>query len=159
MTSIWPPASSFQCIGCLGAAGTQPAGVLLVVCRQSIAALQGRDASGPLQQRPCTPCCIPHVCCFGRLFCGGRILPGHSAAVAAAVKVQADFQGVALYENCKVAEVQAGRLRTGDSTWHSFDEALWCTQAAAAGWLYDTGLPVGTLDGVSGAPSRLPGTC
>jgi hypothetical protein len=63
------------------------------------------------------------------------------------VKAQADGQGVALHEHCKVAEVGAGRLRTDDSTWHNFEDALWCTQAAAAGWLKDTGLPVGTSDG------------
>jgi selenide,water dikinase len=80
-----------------------------------------------------------------RLFCGGRILPGHSASVAAAMRRQAAAQGVSLHEGSPVAEVQAGQLRTGDGAWHSFDEALWCTQAAAAGWLRDTGLPVGTF--------------
>jgi hypothetical protein len=78
-----------------------------------------------------------------RLFCGGRVLPGHSAAVAAAMRAQAAAQGVQLHENSPVREVQAGRLQTGDGAWHCFDEALWCTQAAAAGWLGDTGLPVG----------------
>jgi NADH dehydrogenase FAD-containing subunit len=78
-----------------------------------------------------------------RLFCGGRILPGHSAAVAAAMRAQAAAQGVQLHESSPVREVRAGRLQTGDGVWHCFDEALWCTQAAAAGWLGDTGLPVG----------------
>lgn len=50
---------------------------------------------------------------------------------------------MALHEGSPVTEVQAGQLRTGDGAWHQFDEALWCTQAAAAGWLRDTGLPVG----------------
>lgn len=76
------------------------------------------------------------------LFCRGRILPGHSASVAAAMRRQAAAQGVSLHEGSPVTEVQAGQLRTGDWAWHSFDEALWCTQAAAAGWLRDTGLPV-----------------
>jgi len=79
----------------------------------------------------------------GRLFSGGRILPGHSDAVAAALRAQAAVQGVVLHEHSPVLEVQEGRLQTADGGWHAFDEALWCTQAAAAAWLRDTGLPVG----------------
>lgn len=76
------------------------------------------------------------------LFSGGRILPGHSDAVAAALRAQAAVQGVVLHEHSPVLEVQEGRLQTADGGWHAFDEALWCTQAAAAAWLRDTGLPV-----------------
>lgn len=92
-------------------------------------------------------CRCHSAACLRRLFSAGRILPGHSAAVAGAVRAQAAVQGVALHEDFQVTEVQAGRLQTADGEWHCFDEALWCTQAAAAGWLSDTGLPVGACQG------------
>jgi hypothetical protein len=103
-----------------------------------------------------TPCSLPATLTHGertlppatthatyRLFCGSRILPGHSDRVAAALRAQASALGVLLQEYSPVLQVQAGQLQTGDGAWHSFDVALWCTQAAAAGWLRDTGLPVG----------------
>lgn len=39
--------------------------------------------------------------------------------------------------------MEEGRLFTSDGAAHTFDEALWCTQAAAAPWLKATGLPTG----------------
>lgn len=92
------------------------------------------------------------------MFSGGRILPGHSDAVAAALRAHAAAQGVVLHEHSPVLEVQEGRLQTADGVWHAFDEALWCTQAAAAGWLRDTGLPVGEMGCRRGVKYMVPNT-
>ena len=48
-----------------------------------------------------------------------------------------------LFEGRGVAAVEAGRLVLDDGSVETFDEALWCTQAAAPAWLRDTGLPLG----------------
>ena len=48
-----------------------------------------------------------------------------------------------LFEGRGVAAVEAGRLVLDDGIAEPFDEALWCTQAAAPAWLRDTGLPLG----------------
>jgi hypothetical protein len=50
---------------------------------------------------------------------------------------------VQLHEGSAVQRVEAGLIVTEDGAKHAFDEALWCTQAAAAGWLKATGLPTG----------------
>jgi hypothetical protein len=52
---------------------------------------------------------------------------------------------VQLHEGAAVQRVEAGLIVTDDGAKHPFDEALWCTQAAAAGWLKATGLPTGGL--------------
>ncbi len=50
-----------------------------------------------------------------------------------------------LFEGRGVAAVEAGQLVLDDGSKETFDEALWCTQAAAPTWLADTGLPLGEI--------------
>lgn len=50
-------------------------------------------------------------------------------------------RGVQVVEDSAVVEVQAGSLHLGGGRAVAFDECLWCTQAAGAGWLAETGLP------------------
>ncbi len=52
-------------------------------------------------------------------------------------------KGVQLIENRGVVAVEAGKLILDDGRVEAFDEALWCTQAAAPAWLAGTGLPLG----------------
>lgn len=52
-------------------------------------------------------------------------------------------RGIELYEVAGgVKEVLSGQLLLADGGRVSFDECLWSTQASAASWLADTGLPV-----------------
>ncbi len=44
-----------------------------------------------------------------------------------------------------VDTVEAGRLLLADGGAAGFDECLWCTQAAPAGWVGGTGLPTGAV--------------
>uniref|UniRef100_A0A383W2K1 Selenide, water dikinase n=1 Tax=Tetradesmus obliquus TaxID=3088 RepID=A0A383W2K1_TETOB len=76
-----------------------------------------------------------------KLFCRGRLLPDHPAAARAALRSLCIAAGVQLHEGTAVQRVEAGCIVTEDGVSHPFDEALWCTQAAAAGWLKATGLP------------------
>lgn len=48
-----------------------------------------------------------------------------------------------LFEGRGVTAVEAGKLTLDDGSSEAFDEALWCTQASAPGWLKGTGLPLG----------------
>eukprot|EP00878_Enallax_costatus_P045872 GHUV01055390.1.p1 GENE.GHUV01055390.1~~GHUV01055390.1.p1 ORF type:complete len:215 (+),score=34.56 GHUV01055390.1:91-735(+) len=78
-----------------------------------------------------------------RLFCRGSILADHTHAAAAALRSICLSRGIELHEQSNVTAVEAGRLMTDDGGWHAFDECLWCTQAAAANWIKQTGLPTG----------------
>jgi NADH dehydrogenase FAD-containing subunit len=80
-----------------------------------------------------------------RIFCRGRLLPDHPAAASAALRNLCTTSGVQLQEGTAVQRVEAGLIVTEDGAKHAFDEALWCTQAAAAGWLKATGLPTGSV--------------
>ncbi len=71
-----------------------------------------------------------------------NILPGNNIRVGRTfARVLAD-RGVLVHAGSPVAEVAAGRLRTADGKWHSVDEVLWTTEAAAAPWLAQSGLAV-----------------
>lgn len=51
-------------------------------------------------------------------------------------------RGIDLHEvEGGVAEVQPTLLQLSDGSQLPFDECLWCTQAGAAGWVADSGLP------------------
>lgn len=86
------------------------------------------------------------------LFCRGEILPTHPRAARAKLRRLLAAAGVRLRERAAVAEVLPRALRLeaegggGDNSSGDelapFDECLWCTQAAAAGWLASTGLPL-----------------
>lgn len=51
-------------------------------------------------------------------------------------------RGIELHEDGGgVAEVMPSLLLLADGTQLPYDECLWCTQAGAAGWVADSGLP------------------
>jgi len=99
------------------------------------------------------------------LVCRGTMLGGHTGYARRSIIAIMQQKGVTVLENCKVSRVEAGKLvmqRESKSTGQqgagsgvngggkeqggaeevvAFDECLWCTQAAAASWIKDTGLP------------------
>jgi hypothetical protein len=100
----------------------------------------------PLLQVRCLPCycaSLPCGCSFGMIF----LLSCLSSTVAfvyhAILHLLLQERGVALYEGSGgVAKVQPSSLLLADGQQLPFDECLWSTQASAASWLGDTGLPV-----------------
>ncbi len=74
------------------------------------------------------------------LFTSDGLLPTHNAGVQRRfAKVLAE-RGVQVHLQTPVAEVQAGRLRSGQDEWFDADEVLWVTQAGGGTWLQSTGL-------------------
>ncbi|KAI8472012.1 MAG: selenide, water dikinase [Monoraphidium minutum] len=76
------------------------------------------------------------------LFCRGELLPSHPPYARRALLRLLQRAPVAVHEGTSVAAIAAGRLELEGGGGHAFDECLWCTQAAAAGWLAQTGLPL-----------------
>ena len=71
------------------------------------------------------------------------MLGSHPAAARRAVVRQLQLKGVEVTEGLAVARVEAGELVLEGGSSIGFDVCLWCTQAAAASWLGETGLPTG----------------
>lgn len=76
------------------------------------------------------------------------ILPGYNASARRKVRHALEAQGVSVHTQSRVARVEAGKLfleggESGDSGESArFDALFWCTAAAPATWIADTGLPV-----------------
>ncbi|CAL8466157.1 g5693 [Coccomyxa elongata] len=77
-----------------------------------------------------------------KLFCKGQLLQQHTSSARMKFLRIIKEKGVQLFEGKGVAAVEAGRLILDDGRVEAFDEALWCTQAAAPAWLAETGLPL-----------------
>ena len=77
------------------------------------------------------------------LHCGaGAILAGYNRRARNSVERALARQGVALSVAHRVERVEPGRLHFADGESAAFDELFWCTGAAAAGWIADSGLAV-----------------
>lgn len=93
-------------------------------------------------------CCLPHLPSHSplppcnSLYCRGQILATHPPYARRTFVRLLSAARVRLFENTPIASVAPGRLLLTDGAAAPFDECLWCTQAAAAGWLGDTGLPL-----------------
>ena len=75
------------------------------------------------------------------LFCGAAdILQGYNSLAREAVRRALVDAGVALHCGNRVASVSAGSLELDDGRTAPFDSLFWCTGAAAAPWLADSGL-------------------
>lgn len=76
------------------------------------------------------------------LYCAAaQILPGYPAAVQGRVAAQCAALGVALHVDHRVTHVDKQELHfSGRSS--AFDTLFWCTGAAAAPWVSESGLPV-----------------
>ena len=70
------------------------------------------------------------------------LLPSHNPRVRAKFARILAERAIRVVDNNPVARVEAGRLILGDGAAMPFDEALWVTEAAAAPWLAETGLPL-----------------
>jgi selenide,water dikinase len=70
------------------------------------------------------------------------LLPSHNQRVRAKFSRILAERAIRVVDNNPVARVEAGRLILGDGAAMPFDEALWVTEAAAAPWLAETGLPL-----------------
>lgn len=79
---------------------------------------------------------------FHLLFSGERVLPGYPDKVIATVERALKKHNITSHPGFRVAEVQSNGLvsTTGDTA--ALDKSIWCTGAAAADWLTDTGLEV-----------------
>lgn len=79
---------------------------------------------------------------FHLLYSSDRILRGYPDKVIASVEEALAANNITLHSNFRVAEVQQDGLTSKDSEKVTLDKSIWCTGAAAAGWLSDTGLEV-----------------
>lgn len=76
------------------------------------------------------------------LFSGARVLPGYPDKVVTTVERALEKYNVTLHPNFRVAEVQSNGLVSTSGDTAALDKSIWCTGAAAAKWLADTGLEV-----------------
>ena len=74
------------------------------------------------------------------------LLPSHNLRVRRLFERILAERGIAVLAARAVARVEPGVLICSDGTRIAFDEALWVTEAGAAPWLAETGLPL-TADG------------
>ena len=74
------------------------------------------------------------------------LLPSHNPRVRRLFERILAERGIAVLTDCAIVRVEPGVLVCGDGKQLAFDEALWVTEAAAASWLAETGLPL-TADG------------
>jgi selenide, water dikinase len=70
------------------------------------------------------------------------LLPSHNARVRRRFARLFGARGIRLVAGNPVVRVERGRLVLADGAAIGFDEALWVTEAAAAPWLAETGLPL-----------------
>ncbi|WOJ92554.1 selenide, water dikinase SelD [Congregibacter variabilis] len=77
------------------------------------------------------------------LYCGGQqILAGYTRGVQRAVERQLETLGVSLLCGHRVSEVTSTRLQFDSADAAHYDTLIWCTGAAAAPWIKQSGLPV-----------------
>ena len=77
------------------------------------------------------------------LWCGASsILQGYNTGARRAVTAALVRHGVAVTLDARVARVESGRMLLANGRDAQFDELFWCTGAAAAPWVADSGLPV-----------------
>ncbi|HVC51736.1 MAG TPA: selenide, water dikinase SelD [Stellaceae bacterium] len=70
------------------------------------------------------------------------LLPSHNAGVRRRFARLLGERGIRVITSNRVVRVEPGRLLLADGETAGFDEALWVTEAAAAPWLAETGLPL-----------------
>lgn len=70
------------------------------------------------------------------------LLPGFARGVGARFAAVMAGRGVEVVTGVRVVSVAAGAVRLEDGRRIAADEILWTTEAAPAGWLAETGLPV-----------------
>ena len=74
------------------------------------------------------------------------LLPSHNCRVRLRFERIFAERGIALLTGSEIMRVEPGALVCADGRRIGFDEALWVTEAGAASWLAETGLPL-TADG------------
>ncbi|WP_240500255.1 FAD-dependent oxidoreductase [Halioglobus japonicus] len=75
------------------------------------------------------------------LICGAtEILQGYNRGARAATERALKAFGINLHLDSRVAEVEDAALVLTDGTRHLYDDLFWCTGAAAAAWVADSGL-------------------
>jgi selenide,water dikinase len=80
------------------------------------------------------------------LYCGGgRILAGYNRRARTVAERALAAAGIACHTGARVVAVKEGALQLENGEWHAFDRLFWCTAAAPAPWVADSGLP--TVDG------------
>lgn len=79
---------------------------------------------------------------FHLLFSGERVLPGYPDKVVSTVEQALADKNITVHPSFRVAEVLQHGLVATDNNQVTLDKSIWCTGAAAAGWLADTGLEV-----------------
>ncbi len=77
---------------------------------------------------------------FHLLYSGERVLRGYPDKVVSAVEESMAKHNITLHPNFRVSEVQKGGLLSTDNKQVVLDKSIWCTGAAAADWLKETGL-------------------
>ncbi len=77
---------------------------------------------------------------FHLLYSGERVLPGYPDKVISVVENALAENNISLHPNYRVAVVRNDGLVSTDHQQVKLDKSIWCTGAAAAGWLSDTGL-------------------
>jgi selenide,water dikinase len=78
------------------------------------------------------------------LISAGELLATHNARVRSRFARVLARRGVRVFTGRAVSEVIAGALHFADGETLALDEILWVTQAAAAGWIAESGLGVDT---------------
>lgn len=70
------------------------------------------------------------------------LLPSHNGRVRRRLERILAERGIAVLTDTEIARVEPGSLVCADGGRIDFDEALWVTEAGAASWLAETGLPL-----------------
>ncbi len=70
------------------------------------------------------------------------LLPSHNRRVRQRFEKILAERGIAVLTNLEIVRVERGALICADGGRIAFDEALWVTEAGAAPWLAETGLPL-----------------
>ena len=79
---------------------------------------------------------------FSLVTASDDILPGFPPAFRARFRDELRRRDIAVHAGTRVLAVEAGRVLTADMGALEADEVLWTTEAAAAGWLSESGLRV-----------------
>ncbi len=79
---------------------------------------------------------------FHLLYSGEHVLRGYPDKVVSVAEKFLKKNNITLHPGFRVSEVRADGLVSTDGTKVSLDKSIWCTGAAAAGWLAATGLEV-----------------
>ena len=79
---------------------------------------------------------------FHLAFSSDRVLPGYPEKVVKTVEQALAESNVTLHPAFRVASVQKDGLLSTDGSKIALDKSIWCTGAAAADWLAETGLKV-----------------